>query len=290
MNVLIITGDRRFGPGNPRFELQKSAVGRLEVVYWGRGSMWPAIPEGPFGVVSAQDPFMRGLFAWYVARSLKAKFNVQVHADLSGQSFFKHILAQIILSHADSIRVVSESIRTQVERVGVKAPTAVLPIYIDVSKFTGITRNPERMVLWVGRFEKEKDPMLALKVIKDVPNATLIMLGEGSMLSVVKEKARELPVEFSGWQDPVPYYSRAGAVLSTSPYESFGASIVEALAAGVPVVSLDVGAAKEAGAIVVPKPRLAEAVKEALDSGRRGELKFKLHGKEEWVRAWQNTL
>ena len=72
MRVLVITGDRRFGPGNPRYDLQRQAVEELTVVYWGRGALLPKLPAGPFDVVTAQDPFWRGFVGWYAAKRLRA--------------------------------------------------------------------------------------------------------------------------------------------------------------------------------------------------------------------------
>lgn len=290
MRVLTITGDRRFGPGHPRYELQKSAVERMDVLYWGRGSVWPKIPAGTFDVVTSQDPFWRGLFAWYAARRLGARHNVQVHADLSAQSFVKRALARAVLRHADSIRVVSEKIKKQVLHIGAHAPVTVLPVFLDLSKFRGLPQKPENLVLWVGRFEREKNPLLALEIIANVPDAKLVMLGKGSLEAVLKEKAKNLPVEFPGWQDPLPYLTRTGAMLSTSRFESWGATIVEALAAGVPVVAPDVGVAREAGAIVVPREKLAEKVAEVLRTKPRGELRLELLSKEEWVKRWRASL
>lgn len=66
---------------------------------------------------------------------------------------------------------------------------------------------------------------------------------------------------------PAVFLETADVVLCTSLYESWGASIVEALAAGVPVVAPDVGVAKEAGATVVPRAQLAEAVVRVLEEG-----------------------
>jgi putative flippase GtrA len=50
--------------------------------------------------------------------------------------------------------------------------------------------------------------------------------------------------------DPASYYKTADCFLITSDYEGYGMTIVEALAAGCPVVSTDVGIAKEAGASI----------------------------------------
>jgi hypothetical protein len=58
----------------------------------------------------------------------------------------------------------------------------------------------------------------------------------------------------------------------------------------VPVVAPDVGAAREAGAVVVPRNELASAVARVLKEGTKGELKMQLLGKAEWVQAWRETL
>ncbi len=263
----------------------------------GDGSMWPKVPAGKFDVVTAQDPFWRGLFALRVARRLGAKLNVQVHTDLSVYGGVRRMLMQIVLRHADSIRVVSEKIKAQVERIGVTAPITVLPVYIDVEKFSSVIPLPHsaKNILWVGRLEEEKNPLEAIRIFKEVakiiPNATLIMLGSGTMQEVVEQEARELPnVRVVGWQNPINYIDTADVVLCTSLHESFGASIIEALAAGVPVVAPDVGVAKDAGAIVVPREKLAEAVVAALQSGVRGQLKVQLPTRGEWLNRWIQSL
>ena len=290
----MITGDKNFA-GSERFALQGAQVENLELVYWGRGALWPKIPVGKFDVVTAQDPFWRGLFAWFVARRTGAKLNIQVHTSVLT------VLGKFILRRADSIRVVSEKIKKQVESIGVKAPIHVLPVYIDISKLRRVGRSPDKTsgfktILWVGRFEDEKNPALALSVLQAVlhsgMDARLVMLGEGSLAQKLKARAHaaDFPVEFPGWQDPVAYLAQADVVLCTSKHESWGASIIEALAAGVPVVAPDVGVAQEAGAVVVPREKLAEAVADVLKSGQCGELQLQLPGAQEWARQWKETL
>lgn len=295
MKVLMITGDRRFGPGNERYELQKAAVEELRVVYWGRGSYWPAVPSG-FDVVTVQDPFWRGLFGFVAARRMHARFNVQVHTDLSAHSFVRHILAQIVLRHADSIRVVSEKIKNQVQHIGVRAKISVLPVFIDASRFREIAPQPHasKTVLWFGRFEEEKNPLGAIEVFKNIHSqqsqTKFVMLGTGSLEATVRQQAADLPIEFPGWQDPASFLSTADAVLCTSWHESFGASIIEALSAGVPVVAPDVGVAREAGAVVVPYMGLADAVLDVLQKGTRGQLKLSMPSSGEWTKQWLETL
>jgi len=199
MRVLTITGDRTFRAGHPRFDLQAGAVERLEALYWGPGALWPHtmldVRHQAYEVVSAQDPFWRGLLGLIFARRFKARFNVQVHADLKAQGFLKQLLARFVLLRADSIRVVSEKINSQVLEFGARAPVIVLPIFVDVERFKTIDRKPDTQptILWVGRLENEKDPLHALEVFREVlekvSEAKMIMLGSGSLLEKVKREA-----------------------------------------------------------------------------------------------------
>ncbi len=300
MKVLMITGDKNL------FRVGTEAHGRLQAqrryaditpVFWGRGSLLaPLTQEGLFDVVTAQDPFWRGVVGWYVARTRGARFNVQLHADLEGQSPFRRALARAVLKRADSVRVVTEALKAQVVRVGVRAPISVLPVFISVPNV--VRSAPQGMrILWAGRFEAEKDPLLAIDILKEVRaagiDATLTMLGDGTLMSQLKERARGLPVTFPGWQHKEGYYTQlanADVLLNTSPHESFGAAMVEALAIGVPVVAPDVGVAREAGALVAPRANLTATVVEALRSKAKGVLKIELLGEEEWAEAWVKTL
>jgi glycosyltransferase involved in cell wall biosynthesis len=300
----MITGDKNLlTPGTrafARLELQRSCVDELAVVYWGKGSLFPKRSKGPFDVVTVQDPFWRGLYAWWIAKKLRARFNVQIHADLDGQAFLRHVISKIVLRHADSIRAVSEKIKKQAEGTGVSAPVRVVPVFIDAERFVNLQRKPHprfaKVILWIGRLEPEKNPEEALEVVKEVRargiGAGLVYVGSGSLEKQLRAEA--LPfgdtVEFAGWQDPLPYMAMADVVLSTSPYESYGASIIEALAAGVPVVSHDVGIAREAGATIAPIGKLAGPAIEVLQSGIRGALRIQLLPAQEWAAAWRQTL
>lgn len=304
MKVLMISGDRHVleagSPAAKRLELQRAHVERLDVFVWPQvhsvREIWKAARANTYDVVTTQDPFWRGLLAWRIARSFGAKLNVQVHADLSDLSLPRHAMAQVVLRHADTVRVVSEKLKEQVWRMGVRVPIRVLPMFIDVAPFARLARlaHEQPTVLWIGRFEKEKNPFAAIEIVRLVRkagiHARLVMLGEGSLKLALGEVARDVPVGFPGWKDPASYLQTADVVVSTSKTESFGASIIESLAAGVPVVAPDIGIAKEAGAIVVPREDLAEAVIEVLKHPPAAELKLSLPSAEEWAGKWKETL
>ena len=194
--------------------------------------------------------------------------------------------------------MVSERVASEVRKIGTRASVRVLPVFISPARLASLPHisHPRfvKTILWVGRFEREKDPLTALAALRDVRTAGidvgLIMLGSGSLETQLKRASEGLPVEFPGWQAPAPYLAMADVVLSTSPYESYGASIVEALGAGVPVVSRDVGIAKEAGAKVSEKEALASAVIAVLKSNERGVLKLPVLSAEEWAKRWKESL
>lgn len=98
--------------------------------------------------------------------------------------------------------------------------------------------------LFVGRLVAVKDPMLAIEATAAVP-APLTVLGEGVLQAEVEgaiaargagEPALTLkPFTGRPWEE----YASHRALVVSSHYESFGNVIVESLAAGTPVVSVD---------------------------------------------------
>lgn len=308
MRVAMISGDVRLlkegSEPHARFELQRAQVEKLDVFVWPQvhsaRTILRAAHAQSFDVVTAQDPFWRGLLAWWVARRTRAKLNVQVHTDLAAQPWWRRALAHFVLRRADSIRVVSEKIQRDLAFLHLRVPITILPVFIDLAPFRAIvhTSHPrfKKVILWIGRFEPEKDPAAALRILAEVRDtgidAGLILLGAGSLEQDLRAKAKSLEsyVEFPGWQNPAPYLAMADVVVSTSRHESYGVSMLEALAAGVPVVAPGVGVAQEAGAEVVSREECAAAVARILRSGERGALKLSLLTAEEWGETWRKSL
>ena len=219
-------------------------------------------------VVSAQDPFETGLTAFFIARYWRVPLAIEVHTDFFAPSFVRHsllnrlrvLIARFVLPRADGGYAVSERVAGEINhRYHPRTAMAVFPIFVELDRFRSIVRTPERnALLWIGRFEAEKNPALALEsfaaVCRSGSEVKLTMLGTGRLEPVLKKRAAQLGladrVTFPGWKDVSPYLARADLLLVTSEYEGYGMAIVEALDAGVPVLSTDVGIAREAGAII----------------------------------------
>lgn len=245
-------------------------------------------------VVTVQDPFETGLAGFFIARSLGVPLHVQVHTDLTSRGFvrkswlnsIRRRVAWFVLKRAARIRVVLDRTKDDLRARGIKAPITVLPIFVDVARFAALPRmkHPRFKIalLFAGRLEPEKHPCLAVDALAAARraghDAGLTIVGEGSELEFLKERARKqglgVHMEFVSWQrDISPYLSTADLLLVTSRFEGYGMVIVEALAAGVPVLSTNVGVAREAGAIVVREKEFPRALSDWMTSGpRQGTL------------------
>lgn len=225
-----------------------------------------------FDVVTAQDPFELGLAAFLIARMLHSRLHLQVHTDFMSPHFvqgslmnrMRVLLAKFLIRRADAIRVVSKRIKDSLSIFDFRlSTTAVLPIFIDTERISRVPvqvnlkeKYPQfdKHILMASRWTPEKNIGLAIRaigeLIKNHPRTGLVIVGSGAEKTSLKKLARELGVEknvfFEGWQeDLISYYKTADLFLLTSNYEGYGMTVVEALAAGCPVVMTDVGCAGE---------------------------------------------
>jgi glycosyltransferase involved in cell wall biosynthesis len=98
-------------------------------------------------------------------------------------------------------------------------------------------------VLFVGRLVPEKEPLLALTAATTA-GLGITFLGDGPLRPMLERAARERGVEHLVRLHPftpAPWdlYARARVLVLSSRYETFANVIVESLAAGTPVVSVD---------------------------------------------------
>ncbi len=230
--------------------------------------------------ITCQDPFLTAFAGISLKKQSGLPLEIQVHTDVGSPNFgftlanrIRKSLAVSYLPKADSIRVVSERIKTfLVGSLGI-APQkiTVRPIAVDMS---GISAAPitvdlhkkypqfEKIVLMASRFEPEKNIQLAIKawkdVIEEIPKAGLVIVGKGSQEMRLKKSVSGMglndSVVFEPWGakgNLHSFYKTADLFLSTSLFEGYGMTFVEAKAAGCPIVSTDVGVAKEMGAKII---------------------------------------
>lgn len=260
-------------------------------------------------LVTVQDPFETGLIGLCVARRFGVPLHVQVHTDFTSAAFRRLSLVNQIRSHiawfvlrrAARVRVILSRTKDDLIAAGITAPIEVLPIFVDTERYASLMRekHPRWKIdaLYIGRLEREKHPCLALDAVAAARKAGhdigLTVVGEGSELEMLKQKARdaglESRVEFVGWQQDISrYLARADVVLVPSRYEGYGLVIVEALAAGVPVIATDVGVAREAGAIVAPERHFTATLLQWLADGPRNAslVSYPYRDFDDYVARW----
>lgn len=175
------------------------------------------------------------------------------------------------------------SAKLDVVSIGVD-PESFRPLTGKVRQHFGF-REKDKLVVYLGRFEKEKNLGLLLHAFKHAktlePEAKLALFGDGAEKRRLEGLVEELGltgVYFmdSLEQDSVPKALNCADVFAlTSHYESCPLVAQEALACGVPVVSVDVGRVRQlvsdgvTGKVVSRDPQeLGEALAYFLGKGR----------------------
>lgn len=156
----------------------------------------------------------------------------------------------------DTSRVPARALGAAVRRASLRvAPTAglvdchralglglegweVVPNVAATEAFAADPDAREARILWVGRLVPEKDPLLAVAAARQA-GLPLTVLGEGPLARAIDREADGDVTLRPFTPAPWDLYRRHRALLLTSQYEAFGNVIVEALAAGTPVVAGD---------------------------------------------------
>jgi len=101
------------------------------------------------------------------------------------------------------------------------------------------------LVISVASLSKQKDHVTLIKAIAHLQNVHLLIVGDGSLKTKLHEFSISLGlnnrVHFLGYRNDVPELLAAADVfVMSSHWEGFGLAVVEAMAAGVPVIASDV--------------------------------------------------
>ncbi len=239
-------------------------------------SVWRAVPRSG-GIVHAHGVRAAAIGAT-IARMRGARSVVTVHGlhSLRRSPIAPIVWAnRLVLGLADRVLVLSGSDRQSVLRHRLARPERVVTIRSGFSRRVGANRAEARRrlriphgsvaVAWVGRLSPEKDPLAFVSAILALDQPTLaLMAGDGPLRLAVDQAVREGDVRMLGWlDDPAPLLAAADIFVNTSRWEGLPLAVLEAAAAGLPLVLTDVPGNRdlsEAGipAILVPADRPAE--------------------------------
>ena len=151
----------------------------------------------------------------------------------------------------------------------------------DLRKKLGIRSN-EDVILFVGRLGEEKNVNTLIEahvsITRTNPNTKLLIVGTGPDLDNFKELARKYGVTkdviFAGrvpWEEVPKYYQVATLFATASKTETQGLTVIEAMAASLPVVAYDDEAFRDVvidglnGHLFQTKKGYKDAVRDILD-------------------------
>lgn len=206
------------------------------------------------------------------------------------------LLEQLAARLANTIIVLTETQRDEIALRYHIAPLSKFTVMsggLDLTAFAAAPRKPGTfrqqwsippdapLVTIVGRLVPVKNHVLflqaAVKVRAQLPNARFAIVGDGELRADLEAQVKQLglgdAVVFTGWQrEVIPIYSDSDVLVISSTNEGTPFSVIEALAAGCPVVSTAVGGVPDLldhgnlGALVPPNnaDALAAAVVQTL--------------------------
>jgi len=230
----------------------------------------------------------------------RGRLVITYHSDIVRQRtllrLYRPLLGRV-LARADAILVTSPQYLASspfLQAVGPKC--RVVPLGMDAGRFASVepaavdawrAKLGQPLILFVGRFRYYKGLDYLIAALRLVPDARLALVGSGPeearLRRLVGEYGLESRVIFVGdvpdGELPAVYRAADVYVLPASERsEAFGVSLLEAMAAGLPVVSTELGTGTsyvnrhgETGLVVPPRDpaALAAAITELLADPER---------------------
>jgi glycosyltransferase involved in cell wall biosynthesis len=178
------------------------------------------------------------------------------------------VLSRFSITHSAAVTVNSDFTRVAVEKIGGKIPK-VIPMGVDLKLFSSTSGSAisgvreryhigkkDRMVLFVGRLAEKKGVTYLIEAMKLVakryPQSKLVIVGDGPERVALHKQSLNLRdnVVFAGsvHNDQLPALYKAADVFvlpsivaKNGDTEGLGVVMLEAIAAGTPVVASNVG-------------------------------------------------
>ncbi len=225
-------------------------------------------------IIHAHHPFWIGSLGVYMARRLKIPVVYTYHTRLEHYahfvflpgSLFRNIIAHFLVrrfaNKCDSVIVPTQSTEEYLRMIGVKSTIYVQPTGIEFERFQHRDEDlierlraqqkltDETVFVSVARLSNEKNIDFMLEALEQLKQQSeqpfrFLMIGDGHQRQRLQEKAKQLglteQVTFVGSvppQEMANWYQLGDAFLFASQSETQGMVILEAMAAGLPVVAV----------------------------------------------------
>lgn len=275
-------------------------------------SLFREIAELQVDLFHAHHPFALGASIQRVAARLGRPMVATIHTQYERylhyvplpQTVVRPVVRRMVARFCDACQCITTPAAGMAEVIrsyGVRRPVTVVPNGVDVRRYReaqggavrqrlGISAD-EVIALFSGRLAPEKNlPELleaARLVVQRQPGFRLVLLGDGPELPALRRRAAEPGlkscVRFAGavpHEEVPPFCAAADLFVTASTSEVNPTSIIEAMAAGTPVVAYDTFGAREIvqpgehGLLTEHTPAALAAALDALvrDGARRAQM------------------
>ncbi len=210
-----------------------------------------------------------GFWSWLVSKAIGIPYVITEHTRITNnfRSFIHKHLALFSFQRANGIISVSHSHAAELKKY-IQKEIQVIPNVINFSKFDNVAILPPGRPVQIGFLGSMNTPVKGLDILlqalaKVHLGFMLHIGGEGVLSREYKLLSRTFSIEnkciFHGFisHDEVPgFMGRIHFLISASRSETFGITMVEALACGLPVLATDSGGPRDfinqTNGIIVP--------------------------------------
>jgi glycosyltransferase involved in cell wall biosynthesis len=165
-------------------------------------------------------------------------------------------LSERAIKYYKSVIVVSESTKKAIIDLGLcKSRVRVIPNGVDTDFYKPTSKSPSPTIIWVGRVKRYKrveHVLFAFSIVeKQLPDAKLIIVGNGDYLENIKNLAKKIGlknVSFPGFveeKNKASLMASSWLIVSSSFIEGWGMTITESAACGTPAVAYDVAGLRD---------------------------------------------
>lgn len=248
-------------PANPDFSLAIPLSARISTT----------MARLNLDIIHVHSPFLLGRLGVNCARrfglplvfTYHTLYEQYVHYVPFGQPLARELMVRMSRSFCNKCDLVitpTKKIKNLLSQYGVKTSIVVVPTGVDLTKFKsgdpswlrdnyGIG-SEEQVLLFVGRLTKEKNLDFLLEafrlILTGVPSARLVIVATGPEEQHLKDLAENLGISdrviFTGYlpqSQLISCYHGADLFVFPSVTETQGLVLLEAMAAGLPVVAVD---------------------------------------------------
>ena len=224
-------------------------------------------------VIHSHSPFLMGRLSLWAADKLiiphvftyHTLYEQYTHYFPGISGLLSYLISRYVKNYCSRSNLIitpSKFVKKKIDEKGISSPVSVVPTGINLEEYKKDSEldirkkydigEKENIILSVGRLGKEKNIDFLLKVINKLSRSgkkvRMLIVGEGPQKENLKKMSEKLKlgeiVIFAGGCAPEEvfnYYKEADLLVFSSCSETQGLVLLEAMAAGLPVVAVDAG-------------------------------------------------